>query len=222
MQMHLLRSALRRRPDFECFSCAMDESEILQTLKNEKIAVALLSFGTYRSDESMLSIIRRTHLTFPRMPIVVLHEHRSDSVLMDALRVGARGLFSFGKLPFRMLCRCIQRVHDGEAWLSHNEVRHLLGAVAQSPPLRVVNAKGSDLLSPREEQVVALVAEGLSNREIANELQLSEHTVKKYMFRIFDKLGISTRVELVLYAVSHGHTVGAERVPAPLFNSSAT
>ena len=51
---------------------------------------------------------------------------------------------------------------------------------------------------------MALVAEGYANREIAAELGLSEHTVKKYMFRIFDKLGISTRVELVLYAVSHG------------------
>jgi len=200
----------------------MEVSEILQALKREKISVALLSFGNHENDENMLSIIRRTHLTFPRVPIVVLHQHRGDAVLMNALRVGARGLFSFGKLPFRMLCRCIHRVHEGEAWLSHAEVRHLLDAVAQSPPLRVVNARGSDLLSPREEQVVALVAEGLSNREIAHELQLSEHTVKKYLFRIFDKLGISTRVELVLYAVSHGHTVGAERVPAPLFSTSAT
>lgn len=70
--------------------------------------------------------------------------------------------------------------------------------------MRVVNAHGNTLVTPREEQVVALVAEGLSNRQIAEELGLSEHTVKKYLFRIFDKLGISTRVELVLYAVNHG------------------
>ncbi len=65
----------------------------------------------------------------------------------------------------------------------------------------MVNARGVTLLTPREEQVVALVADGLSNREVARELGLSEHTVKKYMFHIFDKLGISSRVELVLYAV---------------------
>jgi DNA-binding NarL/FixJ family response regulator len=58
--------------------------------------------------------------------------------------------------------------------------------------------------------VVALVAEGLSNREVAHELSLSEHTIKKYLFRIFDKLGISSRVELVLYAVSHGGSRQAE------------
>ena len=74
----------------------------------------------------------------------------------------------------------------------------------------MVNANGNTLVTPREEQVVALVAEGLSNREIAQELGLSEHTVKKYLFRIFDKLGISTRVELVLYAVNHGDHRAAE------------
>jgi DNA-binding NarL/FixJ family response regulator len=62
----------------------------------------------------------------------------------------------------------------------------------------------------REEQVV--VADGLSNRDVARELRLSEHTVKKYLFRIFDKLGISSRVELVLYALSHGDSRQAEWV----------
>jgi len=64
----------------------------------------------------------------------------------------------------------------------------------------------------REEQVVALVADGLSNRHVASELGLSEHTVKKYLFRIFEKLGISNRVELVLYAMSHGSPQAAEWV----------
>lgn len=66
------------------------------------------------------------------------------------------------------------------------------------------DGNGDKLLTSREEQVVALVADGLSNRHIAGELGLSEHTVKKYLFRIFEKLGISNRVELVLYAVHHG------------------
>jgi DNA-binding NarL/FixJ family response regulator len=82
--------------------------------------------------------------------------------------------------------------------------------IAEVPSLRVLNALGRALLTPREEQVVALVAEGLSNRETARELNLSEHTVKKYLFRIFDKLGISSRVELVLYAVNHGAPLKAE------------
>ena len=74
----------------------------------------------------------------------------------------------------------------------------------------MLNAAGASLLTPREEQVVALVAEGLTNRQIAEELNLSEHTIKKYLFRIFEKLGISTRVELVLYAVNNGDPRQAE------------
>jgi DNA-binding CsgD family transcriptional regulator len=81
------------------------------------------------------------------------------------------------------------------------------------PTLRVVNSAGRLLLTPREEQVVALVADGLTNRGVAVELGLSEHTIKKYLLRIFDKVGISSRVELVLYAVSHGEHRAAEWMP---------
>jgi DNA-binding NarL/FixJ family response regulator len=91
-------------------------------------------------------------------------------------------------------------------------LHHLIQEVTQVPSLRTVNAMGLKLLTPREEQVVALVADGLSNREAAHELSLSENTVKKYLFHIFDKLGISSRVELVLFAVSHGEPREAEWV----------
>ena len=82
--------------------------------------------------------------------------------------------------------------------------------ISEVPSLRVLNSRGTSLLTPREEQVVALVAEGLGNRLIAGELNLSEHTIKKYLFRIFEKLGVSTRVELVLYAVNNGDPRQAE------------
>jgi DNA-binding NarL/FixJ family response regulator len=65
--------------------------------------------------------------------------------------------------------------------------------------MRLQDARGIYLLSKREEDVVRLVAQGLMNREISVQLGLSEHTVRNYLFRVFDKLGISTRVELVLY-----------------------
>ncbi|MBZ5689897.1 MAG: LuxR C-terminal-related transcriptional regulator [Acidobacteriia bacterium] len=65
------------------------------------------------------------------------------------------------------------------------------------------------MLTPREEQTVHLVTEGLNNREVARELNLKENTVKKSLLRIYDKLGVSNRVELVLYALSHSQ----ERLP---------
>ena len=78
----------------------------------------------------------------------------------------------------------------------------------------MMNSDDRKLLTPREEQVVALVADGLSNKEIARELRLSEHTIKKYLFRVFDKVGVSNRVELVLYAVNHAQTGRAEWIAA--------
>ena len=89
-------------------------------------------------------------------------------------------------------------------------MRFVIESPAEVPSLHMVNSHGIRRLTPREEQVVALVAAGLSNREVAHELSLSEHTIKKYLFRIFDKLGISSRVELVLYGLSHGGLRQAE------------
>jgi DNA-binding NarL/FixJ family response regulator len=74
--------------------------------------------------------------------------------------------------------------------------------MAWMPSVRMVKPGRATLLTKREEDLLRLVAEGLANRDIAHQLNLSEHTVKNYMFRIFDKLGVSNRVELVLYALS--------------------
>ena len=112
-----------------------------------------------------------------------------------------------------MLCKCISSVARGQVWINSQQLLYVLDALSEVSTLRVVNANGKLLLTAREEQVVALVADGLSNREVGAELGLSEHTIKKYLLRIFDKLGISSRVELVLYAVSHGQNRQAEWMP---------
>jgi DNA-binding CsgD family transcriptional regulator len=77
----------------------------------------------------------------------------------------------------------------------------------------MVNSEGLKLLTNREEDVVRLLSEGMQNREIASELKLSEHTVKNYIFHIFDKLGVSSRVELVMYAVSSSKGIQTVSVP---------
>src|SRR5262249_51231866 len=95
-------------------------------------------------------------------------------------------------------------VHQGQIWANSRELRFVLEALGEALPLRVVDARGTVLLSHREQEVVRCVAEGLSNRDIARRLGLTEHTVKNYLFRIFDKLGVSRRGEVVLCAYSVG------------------
>jgi len=143
---------------------------------------------------------------------LILPDSYDREVVVNAFRSSARGLFCFSEYPFRLLCKCIQSMHQGQVWANSEQLQYLVEALSQVPSLHMVNSRGVRLLTPREEQVVALVADGLSNREVARELCLSEHTVKKYLFRIFDKLGISSRVELVLYALSHGGSRQAEWV----------
>jgi len=160
-----------------------------------------------------MALLRRLHIASPNVAQILLVETVNREIVVNAFRSGVRGLFCFGESPFRLLRKCIQVVHRGQIRATAQQAEYLLELLTCVPSLRVVNQNGSNLLTPRQEQVVALVAEGLSNKEIAQELALSEHTIKKYLFRIFDKLGISTRVELVLYAFNHGEQRSAEWLP---------
>jgi DNA-binding NarL/FixJ family response regulator len=86
-------------------------------------------------------------------------------------------------------------------WASSKEFHFVIDALGSTLPARSICQKGSGLLTKREEGVVHLVSEGLTNRDISQQLNLSEHTVRNYLFRIFNKLGTSNRRELALYAI---------------------
>jgi DNA-binding NarL/FixJ family response regulator len=210
MQSQLLSSALRRRSEFRISTCPVDIGSILQAVASTTVQVVVLSLNHSASVASQMASMRRVHLSHPAVAKVLLVESYDRELVCNAFRSGVRGIFCISDAHFRFLCRCIQRVAGGQIWANTEQMGFLLELIAEVPSLRVLNSRGQQLLTPREEQVVALVAEGLSNRETARELNLSEHTVKKYLFRIFDKLGISSRVELVLYAVNHGAPLKAE------------
>ena len=161
-----------------------------------------------------LSLLRWLRVSYPNIAPVLLAENDDRELVVNALRAGAKGIFLFTQTPFPMLCKCIHCVSQGQVWLNSQQMNYVLDALSEVPTLRVVNSTGRSLLTPREEQVVALVADGLTNRGVASELGLSEHTIKKYLLRIFDKVGISSRVELVLYAMSHGENRAAEWMPS--------
>jgi DNA-binding NarL/FixJ family response regulator len=209
LQSQLLARALRSRRDFQVFTVAQKTSTLDAFLQSNQVDVALIS-GTDPPDFSLLRWLRISH---PAIASVLLAENDDRELIINALRVGVRGIFLFSHAPFRMLCKCVNCVARGEVWLSNEQMQYVLDALSEVPTLRVVNANGRSLLTPREEQVVALVADGLTNRQVADELGLSEHTIKKYLLRIFDKVGTSSRVELVLYAMSHGANRPGEWMP---------
>ena len=210
MQAQLLISALRRRSEFRISTCPVDVTSILHAVATTPARVVVLSLNHSVEVAAQMAALRRVHLSHPAIAKVLLVESYDRELVVNAFRSGAHGIFCISDTHFRSLCRCIQRVADGQIWANTEQMTFLVDLISGVPSLRVLNSRGRQMLTPREEQVVALVAEGLSNRETARELSLSEHTVKKYLFRIFDKLGISSRVELVLYAVNHGAPLQAE------------
>ena len=127
--------------------------------------------------------------------VVMLDSSRPDEVV-QAFRSGARGVFC-RSASLSTLRKCIAVVHRGQIWASSEELGFLIAAFAAAPLVRLIDAKGLSVLSPREHDVVRCLAEGSSNREIAQHLGISQNTVKNYMLRIFDKLGVSSRVELL-------------------------
>ena len=210
MQAQLLTSALRRRPEFRITICQMDTVSILQAVTSKLPNVALLSLNPPANIPETVMTLRRFHLSHPEIPKVLLVDSCDRDLAVSAFRSGARGIFAITDANLRLLCKCLLRVAAGQIWANTDQLNYLIDLISEVPSLRVLNSRGAPILTPREEQVVALVAEGLGNRQIARELNLSEHTIKKYLFRIFEKLGISTRVELVLYAVNNGDPRQAE------------
>ncbi len=209
MQAQLLASALRRHPEFSIATCQLDPASIDRTVNADTPRVALLSLNAPGVSGAM-GIVRQFHLSRPGIAKVVLVDSCDRELVVSAFRAGVRGIFSIAHSDLRLLCKCILRVSAGQVWANTEQLNYLLDLISEVPSLRVLNSCGTSLLTPREQQVVALVAEGLSNRQVAIELNLSEHTIKKYLFRIFDKLGISSRVELVLYAMNNGDPRPAE------------
>jgi DNA-binding NarL/FixJ family response regulator len=203
MEIQLLTAALQHQ-GFRVFACDAEASAILAHLEREHVDVAVLSCSGPDGAQADMSALRTLHLAHPDVPKILLMEADSREVVVQAFRSGARGIFCLADSSFQLLCQCIEQVQRGEIWATTRQLNYLLDSVCQVSGLRLMSVCGEKLLTSREEQVVALVADGLSNRHVAAELGLSEHTVKKYLFRIFEKLGISNRVELVLYAMHHG------------------
>lgn len=219
MQSQLLTSALRRGSEFRIATCLMNQQALLYAVTSNIPKVILWSPNAALSLSESMTALRQFHFSHPDILKVLLVESSDRELVVSAFRSGVRGIFCLPEANLRLLRKCIEQVAKGQIWANTEQMNYLLDLVSEVPSLRVFNSEGDQLLTPREEQVVALVAEGMVNREVARELHLSEHTIKKYLFRIFDKLGISTRVELVLYAVNHGDPRPAEWLagltPAP-------
>ena len=228
MNSQLLAAALERDKRFQVLDPVGDARGIIATVEKEKPAVVVISAELDEDKRKGFEIARELRSLHPETRVVMLLDASERGQVVEAFRTGARGVFCRSE-SLKSLARCIQCVSEGQIWANSKELRYLLEALGEALPLRVVDTRGTALLSRREVEVVRCVAEGLSNREIAQRLGLTEHTVKNYLFRIFDKLGVSKRVEVVLYAYSLGSvansaeaaTSASKKLAPPATNNKA-
>jgi two-component system, NarL family, response regulator DegU len=221
MFIDLYAQAFSLSPGFRVVACAESTSEALQAARTNVVHVALISASLKEAPLSGFHAIQQIQSACPGIKSVILLEHNEEHLATAAFRVGARGVFTPASGGFESLCRCVKQVHAGQVWANSAQLHQLLEAFSRRAPVQVVNAGGERLLTKREEEIVQLIQDGLTNRQVAKELKLSEHTVRNNLFRIFDKLGVSTRLELALYAINHStpavpmtakRTVKSERV----------
>ena len=202
----LLVKALSRRKHFRVVTTTTAE-EALEAVRSMDVNVALIRVTLADGPLSGFELLREIYKSSPKVRSVIMFESHERRLVVDAFRAGAKGVFCLSQSDFKSLCRCVEQVNAGHIWGNCSELSEVIEAFSQLAPIRVMNADGMRLLTKREEEVVRLVAEGMQNREIAKELKLSEHTIKNYLFHIFEKLGVSSRVELVLYAVSNAKSL---------------
>lgn len=200
MSCQLLIRALRPFRQLQVVARATTSAEVLNLVRVYRPDVALISGNLRDGSMSGFTTVRQLRSSHPEARTILLLNSAESSWVIDAFRAGVKGIFC-REDSLSLLAKCIQRVHMGQIWASSLQLQAVLETFARVAPPRLFEGNGSHpQLSRREREVADLVAEGLSNHEISKHLGLSEHTVKNYLFHIFEKLGMSSRVELVLYS----------------------
>ena len=200
MNCQLLVGALRRCRRIEVVARATTVEQILAEIKKGQPSVILVGANLQDGPLTGFEIVRRLSSLHPEIRAILLLDSADRASVIDAFRAGAKGIFSRDD-SLGTLSRCIQNVHEGQIWASGEQIEAVLEVFARIAPLLLPD-KAKIPLSRREREVAELVAQGLSNREISAQLRLSQHTVKNYLFQIYGKLGMSSRVDLVLHVRS--------------------
>jgi DNA-binding NarL/FixJ family response regulator len=197
----LVRNGLRRiletEPDFKVVGEASDGDEALECIRKLSPNVLLLDLAMPRTDG--LQVLRQLRLMQHEVNVVILTAAIDRNQINEAVRLGAHGVV-MKTSAIDVLIKSIRVVMDGQYWLD----RSTLAEIVRTPT-------PSDTkfgLTDRELQLVALISAGGSNKEIAETLGITEATVKRHLANVFDKTGVSTRLELAVFAMNHGLTHG--------------
>jgi two-component system nitrate/nitrite response regulator NarL len=203
MSCQLITAALHQGPfQSRVVGYATDSGGICEGLDRNEADVAVIGAHLREGNLAGFNVARQIRASHSKLNVVMILDSMEPTVVVEAFRAGASGIFSRDE-SFELLCKCIHAVCQGQVWASSRELHFVIDALRSTQPMptQATCPKAQRLLTDREEGVVRLVAEGLTNRDISQQLNLSENTVRNYLFRIFNKVGTSNRLELALYSI---------------------
>jgi len=205
-----LKKLLLLEDDFEIVGEAADGREVLEKVQELDPDVLLLDLRMPNLDG--LSALQALQQTNKRTRVIVLTASEDKNEFVQAMKLGCSGIVLKQTAP-DLIVKSIRKVNAGEIWLdSHTTaavMRQFQTGTESSGGAPGSKGRERSPLSAREREIVALVAQGYKNKEMAEKMFISEQTVKNHRHNIFDKLGVSDRLELALYAIHKGlHLTG--------------
>ena len=195
--LHGLTHLFAREQDFFVLASHANSAETLESVRRHRPAVLVLGVSPPATDG--LTVLREMQEENLPTRAVVFAGGIDEQEIVEAIRLGARGVVLKEMAP-RLLLQCIRKVHAGGEWFETRSIGHLVGRIRQGDATR----NRAEALTRREIEVVQRVAQGLNNQAIAQSLSIGEGTVKVHLHRIYGKLKVRNRVELLLHAREKG------------------
>jgi DNA-binding NarL/FixJ family response regulator len=208
-----LKKLLLLEEDFEIVGEAGDGREVLEKVQQLDPDVLLLDLRMPNLDG--LATLQALQTTNKRTRVIILTASEDKNEFVQAMKLGCSGIVLKQTAP-DLIVKSIRKVNSGEIWLDSHTTAAVMrqfstGMEGSGSGSGGAGSKGRERspLSTREREIVALVAQGYKNKEMAEKMFISEQTVKNHLHNIFDKLGVSDRLELALYAIHKGlHLTG--------------
>jgi DNA-binding NarL/FixJ family response regulator len=198
-----LATVLRLLPDLEVVGEARDGREALAAVETAAPDLVLMDLVMPEMDGvAAIAAIKKAR---PKLPIVALTTFAEAEMVLGAVQAGVDG-YLLKDVDVTELAQAIRTVHSGQPYLHPDATRHLIAATARPAPT-------AERLTRREQQVLTLVARGLTNREVARELGIAEKTASVHVSNLLAKLGLASRTQAALYAAQAGLVRFADVVP---------
>jgi DNA-binding NarL/FixJ family response regulator len=206
-----LRSVLGVQPMIQIVGDANDGMELIEKVVTLDPDVVLMDLKLPRVDG--LTVIRSIHTRAPRSKVLLFSSSDHKEEFVEAMKLGCAGVLS-KEGPLHLIEKSLAKVNAGEIWLDSNTtaavIRQFAAPVSPEQHSGQLNGKPNRermQLSQREREIIVLIAQGYKNKEIAEKMFITEQTVKNHLHNVFDKLGVSDRLELALYAIHNSlHT----------------